>query len=42
MGQEMPGKARDLFLSPSNTSQHPERVNDAVSRILSAMYRASW
>ena len=41
LDQEMPGRAPELFLSPMNTSQHPERVDDAVTRILSAMYHVN-
>ena len=41
LDQEMPGKAPELFMSPSNTSKHPERVDEAVTRILSAMYKVN-
>ena len=39
LDQEMPGQATELFLSPSNTSQHPQRVDEAATRILAAMYK---
>ena len=41
LDQEMPGQAPELFLSPSNTSQHPERVDEAATRILAAMYKVN-
>jgi beta-glucosidase len=41
LDQEMPGQATELFLSPSNTSQHPQRVDEAATRILAAMYKVN-
>jgi len=41
LDQEMPGRAPELFLSPMNTSRHPERVDDAVTRILAAMNKVN-
>jgi len=41
LDQEMPGKGPELFLSAENTSEHPERLNDAVLRILAAIYKVN-
>eukprot|EP00438_Fugacium_kawagutii_P010071 Skav224306 [mRNA] locus=scaffold3003:81753:88056:- [translate_table: standard] len=41
LDQEMPGEALELFLSPVNTSQYPERVDEAATRILAAMYHVN-
>ena len=41
LDQEMPGQAPELFLSPGNTSQHPQRVDEAATRILAAMYKVN-